>query len=175
MRSFFAIAVKFFSCRSTLKILFLIIAALAIFGTVFFLFHFKGKTEQAVTLEIHDTSSGKVYGSWPLGEAGEFAVEFIHSVNQSPVRETFKIDGRMIRPYSVRFSSFGAGMQSDLTEGQTLSRDGDSLVLSGFNTSYLELNYIVGADSDHLFFINDEIVCLRELCGKNVHITIRLR
>ena len=175
MRAFFALKVKLFSCRTASKVIVLALIVLTIFGTAFFIFHFKAKTDQSVILEIRGASSGKVYGRWPLEEAEEFAVEFIHSVNKSPVRETFKIDGRMIRPFSVHFSSFGAGMQSNLKEGVTLSRDGDSLVLSGFNDSFRELKYIVGTVSDHLLFINDETVSLRDLCGRNTHITIRLR
>ena len=149
--------------------------ALIIFGTVLNAFILIGCYAQTGIIEIRDTASGKVYGKWIIDKSEEFAVEFIHSVNQSPVRETFKIDGRMIRPVMVRFSSFGAGMLSDMEEGLTLSYDGDSLLMSGFGASYKELNYIVGTVSDHLLFINNEVVSLSELCGRNAHITIRLR
>ena len=121
---------------------------------------------------IKDTVSGRIYGKWPLAEVGEFAVEFIHSVNQSPVREFYRAEGRMLLPFAVRFSSFGAGMQSDLEDGQKLSRDGDELVISGFKTSFKELNYIVGTVSDHLLIIDGTTISLRELCGRNAHITI---
>jgi len=107
-----------------------------------------------------------------MEENGEFAIEFIHSVNMSPVRETFVIEGRTIRLLSVRFSSFGAGMQSDLEKGLTMVRDGDALVISGFTTSWRELNYIVGTVSDHLLYVNGETVSLRDLYGKNAHITL---
>ena len=148
----------------------LILAALVVSGAAFYVVHFKVRA-----LEIQDAASGKVYGKWPLGKAGEFSVEFIHSVHQSPVRETFRAEGRKMRPVAVRFSSFGAGMQSDVEEGQTLSRDGDAMIISGFSASYKELNFIVGTVSDHVLFINNEIISLRELCGRNAHITIRLR
>jgi hypothetical protein len=110
-----------------------------------------------------------------MEEGGEFAVEFIHSVNQSPVRDTFGVEGVLIRPRSVRFFSFGAGMQTDLEEGQTLTRDGDAMVISGFKSSFRELNYIVGTVSDHLLFVNGETVSLRDLCGRNAHITISIK
>jgi hypothetical protein len=126
-------------------------------------------------LEIRNSDTGKVYGRWPLDETGEFAVEFVHSVHQSPVRELFKIEDGMIRPVSARFYSFGAGMQSDLEEGQTLGRDGDALVVSGFRSSFKELNYIVGTVSDHLLFIGGECFSLREICGRNAHITIKIK
>jgi len=124
-------------------------------------------------LVIRDSESGRVYERRAVGDGGEFAIEFIHSVNQSPVRETFRLDGRHIRPLSVRFYSFGAGMNTGLEDGQIMERDGDAVIITGFNRAFDELNYIVGTVSDHLLIINGETVSLRELCGKNAHITIR--
>jgi hypothetical protein len=102
-------------------------------------------------------------------------------VNNSPVRETFAVnrDGFIV-PVEARFYSFGAGMPSAPEEGGggRLSRDGDALVLSGFadagaETGRRKLNYIVGTVSDHLLYINNEAVSLRNLCGRNAHITIQ--
>jgi hypothetical protein len=81
----------------------------------------------------------------------------------------------MIKPAAVRFFSFGAGMLSDLQEGQTLSRDGDAMVIDGFNSSYKDINYIVGTVSDHMLFINGEEVSMRKLCGRNAQITFSIK
>ena len=135
-------------------------------------FHFR---DTKTILEISDTNSGRIYGRWPLEEGEEFAIEFIHSVNQSPVRETFRAEGNEIMPRALRFSSYGAGMPTDLLEGQTMIYEGDSIVITGFSTSYRELNYIVGTVSDHLLFINDKTISLRDLCGRNAHITMRVK
>jgi hypothetical protein len=148
-------------------------AALASAGAVFFYLTNKAAPENV--LEILDSSSRAVFGKWPLEEKGEFAIEFIHSVNMSPVRENFFIEGKRIRLLSARFFSFGAGMQSDLEEGWTLERDGDALVITGYTTSWRELNYIVGTVSDHVLYINGETVSLRDLCGRNAHITLRVK
>ena len=126
-------------------------------------------------MQIRDSVSGKVYGKWSLEEGGEFSIEFIHSVHQSPVRETFRNENGTIRLVKVRFFSFGAGMQSGLEEGQTLTRDGDAMVITGYSVSLKELNYIVGTLWDHMLFINGEAVNLRELCGRNAHIVIGLK
>ena len=155
--------------------LILLLAALVISGAAFYFFHLNSSLGKSRTLEILDTNSGKIYGRWPLEENEEFAIEFIHSVNQSPVKEFFGVENRTIRPKAVLFSSFGAGMLSDLEEGMSISQDGEAMVISGFNYSYKELNYIVGTVSDHLLFINGETVSLRDLCGRNAHITIRSR
>jgi hypothetical protein len=127
-------------------------------------------------LEIRNADSGKVYGRWPLEENGEFSIEFIHSVNQSPVRDFYSAENGLIRLRAVRFFSFGAGMKSDLDGGLSSSRDGDAMVISGYTTTFKdkELNYIVGTVSDLLLYINNETVSLRDLCGRNAHINIHL-
>jgi hypothetical protein len=66
-------------------------------------------------------------------------------------------------------------MQTSLEEGQKLTRDGEFLVITGFRESYKELNYIVGTVSDHLLYINNEEISLRDRCGRNAHISIRVK
>ncbi|MDR0561167.1 MAG: DUF1850 domain-containing protein [Spirochaetaceae bacterium] len=126
-------------------------------------------------LSIADAESGTVYKQWLIKERDVFAIEFIHSVNNSPVKETFIVAGDEIRPIANRFAAFGAGMQSELEAGQQLTRDGEFLVITGFTASYKELNYIVGTVSDHVLSIHNETISLRELCGKNAHISIRVK
>ena len=157
----------------------LALAVLALLVALCIILLLKGKAEPASghseVLKILDSESGKVYGRWPLDDGAEFAIEFIHSVNQSPVREAFKAAGKKIQPVSARFYSFGAGMQANLEEGQAISRDGDALVITGFTHTLTEINYIVGTVSDHLLFISGQTVSLRDLCGKNAHITLRIK
>ncbi|MDR0689653.1 MAG: DUF1850 domain-containing protein [Spirochaetaceae bacterium] len=146
----------------------LVLAALVVSGAALL----RGLPKKLV---ISDASSGKVYGSWRIVEGTEFAVEFIHSVHNSPVRDTFRVRGRQIKPVATRFTSFGAGMQADLGEGQEMIRDGEALVITGFSQIYKRLNLIVGTVSDHLFFIDNERISLRDLCGKNAHIVVRVK
>ena len=134
--------------------------------------HFSGSHITGV-LEIRGSGSGRVYGRWQLDDSGKFAIEFMHSVNRSPVRETFRVEAGMLALKRVRFYSFGAGIQSDLGEGQKLSHDGDAMIISGFNFSLNEINLIVG--TDHFLIINNETINLKELCGGNTQITIRYR
>jgi hypothetical protein len=163
---------RLFLWSNLLLVFFVLITAAALY---FFLLKGKTAPNYFEALEILDTVSGKVYGSRPIDDGAEFAIEFIHSVNQSPVRETFKVEGGQIQPVSVRFYSFGAGMQSDLEEGQIMSKDGDAMIITGFNRNFAELNYTVGTVSDHLLIVNGETVSLRDLCGKNAHIRIRIK
>jgi hypothetical protein len=100
-------------------------------------------------------------------------------VHQSPVSECFQVEGNRIRPLATRFFAFGAGMQAELKEGQQMSREGDALVITGFTQTFQELNYIVGTVSDHILYIHrekeqSERISLRDRCGKNAHIVIRI-
>jgi hypothetical protein len=126
-------------------------------------------------LQVKDSSSGKLYGKWPVRETQDFSIEFIHSVNQSPVMEVFQVENKRIHIRSVQFSSFGAGMRSDLDDGLQMARDGDNMIIYGFDVSFEKLDYIVGTVSDHVLFINGEEVSLRDLCGKNAHISISVK
>jgi len=151
----------------------LALAALVFFGAAVYKHcSVKGPDKKPV-LEIRDAASGKIFGSWQLDESGEFFIEFIHSVNQSPVREKFKVDGKTILPVEARIFSLGAG--SDMEHGHTMSRDGDALLISGNFAPHTELNYIVGTVSDHVLIISEQTISLRELCGRNAHIAVRVK
>jgi hypothetical protein len=159
--------------------LYLILSVIALAGAALCVTLLKEKQSLSADgshiLEIVNAASGKVYSRCYVKDGDEFAIEFVHSVNNSPVREIFKVDGNEICPVAVRFYSFGAGMQSDLEEGQKMSRDGDAVVISGFNRPVTELSYIVGTVSDHLLLVNGQTISLRDLCGKNAHIKIRIK
>ncbi|MDR2068784.1 MAG: DUF1850 domain-containing protein [Spirochaetaceae bacterium] len=146
----------------------LIIAVLVVSGAVVF----RGLPKKLV---ITDTESGALYGRWPVKEGTEFAIEFVHSVNQSPVREVFQVRGRRIAAVAAVFSSFGAGMQTEPGKGEQLIREEDGTMrIVGFTRSFKSLAYIVGTVSDHILYIDADRISLRERCGKNAHITIRV-
>jgi hypothetical protein len=126
-------------------------------------------------LVIEDADTGRVYATRPAPEGMEFAISFVHSVNQSPVTDVFRVEGAGIRPVEARFRSFGAGIPDVLEDGLSLSRDGPGLVVTGFRQDFTELRYIVGVVSDHILFIQGERVSLRSLCGKNAHIVIKIQ
>ena len=165
--------------KNSFLLISLIFAVLVLAGTVLYFIHYRDqsriKAKETGILEIRDTETGKVLSVWPLDEHDEFAIEFIHSVNISPVRETYRIENGSIRLKSVRFYSFGAGMESDLGEGQILSQDGDAMLITGFDVSFKELNFIIGTVSDHVLYINNEVISLLDLCGRNANITIQYR
>ena len=125
---------------------------------------------------VYDRETGKTYRTFEVSEGSEFSVEFIHSVNKSPVIDVFVIrDGKIVADRTI-YSAFGAGVQTEIEEGQTLEYDENgNMVVSGFNIVFSEVKYIVGTVSDHILRIEGESISLTELCGKNAHIAFKLR
>jgi len=63
----------------------LLLVVLVLLGTVL-LFLWQDKN-----LVIMDADTGEVYGSWHMKEKDVFSLEFIHSVNQTPVVDEFMV------------------------------------------------------------------------------------
>ena len=106
-----------------------------------------------------------------VSEGDEFSVTFIHSVNQYPLTDVYEIrDGKI---YVVRtiYNNFGAGVQTEIEEGQTLEiNENGEMVVSGFNMEMPWLSYIVGTVSDHTLTLHEKEISLRELCGRNTKV-----
>ena len=126
-------------------------------------------------LTLRDSDSGRLIARWPVDEGAEFSIEFVHSVNQTPVRDVFVVAGMCLRPVETFFFSYGAGMQSELEPGQTLvTHDDGSQSITGYNTESEALHYIVGTVSDHVLTIGGDDLSLRDFCGRSAAVTLRV-
>ena len=78
---------------------------------------------------------------------------FIHSVNQYPLTDVYQIRDHKIYVVRTIYNNFGAGVQTELEDGQTLTYDENGeMVISGF---------------DKEITIHGKEISLRELCGRN--------
>ncbi|HHW67304.1 DUF1850 domain-containing protein [Defluviitalea raffinosedens] len=119
-------------------------------------------------LILKNSDTGEIIASFPVNDGDEFSVTFIHSVNNSPVTDVYQIrTGKMYVDRTIYYA-FGAGVQTEIEEGQSLEYGSDgAMIVSGFNKLMDRLSYIVGTVSDHILHINGKDISLRELCGKN--------
>lgn len=119
-------------------------------------------------LVLENGNSGKTIAAYPVKQGDEFCVTFIHSVNKSPVTDVYQVRNGKIYVVRTIYYAFGAGVQTEIEEGQTLSYGPDgSMIVSGFDKELQHLSYIVGTVSDHTLQIGGDTISLRELCGKN--------
>ena len=143
---------------------------LPILVSTFFTFGF------AQALIIEDTISSEAIARFDLFEGESFSIGFVHSVNQSPVEETYQILEGKIWLISCLYYHFGAGVLTEVQPGQEMVAQPDGgMLIRGLFYEIDELLYIVGTVSDHVLKIKGKIVSLRELCGQNRKILLRYR
>jgi len=120
-------------------------------------------------LTLRNAETGEVYAQYPVSDGDWFSIGFIHSVNKSPLTDYYEVQGDKIYVEKTVYYGFGAGVQTQIEDGQTLEYGEDgSMIVSGFHKEIPDLVYIVGTVSDHILVVNDgEEISLRELCGRH--------
>ena len=127
-------------------------------------------------LVLSSVKTGEVYGRYPVSTSDCFSIGFIHSVNKSPVTDYYEIREDGIYVVKTVYYGFGAGVQTELEEGQKLEYGDDgSMIISGFDRKMDDLVYFVGTVSDHTLTLEDgEQISLRDLCGRNAMVRFSL-
>lgn len=150
---------------NTLKFIAIAAAALIVAAAVLIL----AGSGPEFELTLSNAETGQVYGSFPVDEGDVFSVEFIHSVNQSPVIDHYEIrEGGDIYVTETHYFAFGAGVQTELNPGEYLEYGEDgSMQVKNINKHIPSLIYVVGTVSDHVMKIDGQEISLRELCGRN--------
>lgn len=126
-------------------------------------------------LVLYDSDTGVRYITEKAEDGMMFSVEFIHSVNQTPVKDTYIIENGEIRAYSTIYRSFGAGVQTALEGNQKMTYDEEgNMIITGFDITYDPLRYIVGTVSDHILTFKGEEISLRDMCGRNAKVVFEI-
>ena len=126
-------------------------------------------------LVLYDSDTGARYITEEAEDGLMFSVEFIHSVNQTPVKDTYIIENGEIRAYSTLYRSFGAGVQTALEGNQKMTYDEDgNMIITGFDITYDPLRYIVGTVSDHILTFEGKEISLRDMCGRNAKVVFEV-
>ena len=75
-------------------------------------------------LKNGDTGNHHIFS---IKDGDEFSVTFIHSVNNSPVTDVYQIRKSKIYVDRTIYYAFGAGVQTEIEEGQSLEYGQDGL------------------------------------------------
>ena len=113
---------------------------------------------------------------YPARKGDTFGIGFIHSVNKSPVTDYYELKKDGIYVVKTVYYGFGAGVQTELEEGQKLEYGDDgSMIITGFDRKMDDLVYYVGTVSDHTLTLEDgKEISLRDLCGRNAKVRFAL-
>ena len=162
----------------TLKNILKILNAIVI-STMAFLFLVSCTSLKSVenhSLIIYNNEGEKII-SYPLKTKEYFSIEFIHSVNKSPVVEYYKFDNNNnIYVYKTIYYNFGAGVPTELNRNEVMSYGEDgSIIIDNIDKKIDNLTYYLSSIYDHILKINDgESISLWEVCGKNMLISIKV-
>ena len=119
-------------------------------------------------LTQRDRDTGEQYGRYALGEGERFSIGFTHSINLSPVIDVYQIENGDIYVEETVYYHFGAGVQTQLNEGETLSYgEYGSMVVGNIHQKRNNVGYIVGTVCDHILTVDGQQISLRDLCGRN--------
>ena len=92
-------------------------------------------------------SPGQTERTVPLGQSRIFSLLYTHSVEKTPVVETFRVldDGRLLL-ISTAYKSYGVGLPSLPSEGKLTIRDG-WFVLENLQREYRDIRLRVGPEA----------------------------
>lgn len=100
-------------------------------------------------LELVDRDSGKVVFRRAVTDGERFTMYFRHSVERTPVFETYQVRGTRLRLLETVFYSFGAGLPTDASDAERLIVEDGRLRIIGFKREFERVLYAVGTVSDH--------------------------
>lgn len=124
-------------------------------------------------LVLTDCDSGKTLLRLSVAVGTEFSVEFMHSINRTPVRDVYEIrtGGRIFNTQCVYYS-FGTGVQTQLNEGETLRYQDGAMVISGIETDRTGMIYMIRQNSTHVLRVDDQAFFLPDLTDHDVKISV---
>ncbi len=75
-------------------------------------------------LKASNFKNGHYLKSWKIKDGEIFGIQYIHSVEQSPVLENFLVKGKDIRLQDTYFHSYGAGLPATTPYKTEITEDG---------------------------------------------------
>ena len=121
-------------------------------------------TDPVRCVVMPDAETDKVYFQQPLEADGVFSVSYIHSVNKSNVEEYYRLEeDDQLYLFRARYRAFGAGVATELEEGQTLSYEDGYMIIENIHYQIPNLVYRVGTVSDPLIHIGTQVWHMKDL------------
>ena len=116
-------------------------------------------------LTIRDGATGEVYARYRVQAGDCFSTGVIHSVNLRPLVDLYVIgEDHLIYAEETIYYQFGAGVQTELNEGETfeIAPDG-ALIVSDIHKPFEQLYCSAGGVSDRTLMLGDIRPVYRQL------------
>ncbi len=108
-------------------------------------------------LVLRNADTGQVYASYPVQPGDRFAIGFRHSVNKYPLTDVFEIsEDYHIYAQETYYYSYGAGVQTELNEGETFRIEEDgAMVVGNINNMVDGFRVNLNVITDHTLMLGD--------------------
>ncbi|WP_286951514.1 MULTISPECIES: DUF1850 domain-containing protein [Aminobacterium] len=97
-----------------------------------------------------------------IDNGDRFTIRCIHSVEKTPVDETYEIVEGYITLVETVYSDFGAGLPHCISENQSFTREPGKFIITGYNLKIPQLEIRVGRFADHAFLFKKNIIKLED-------------
>lgn len=98
-------------------------------------------------------ADGQILYSHPVNNGSSFAIQYTHSVAQTPVTDYFIIKNDEIWLDRTVYHDFGAGLPHSPENGQKLTQKHGQLVLEGYNQRLPQFTLRIGRVAGHKLLI----------------------
>ncbi len=124
------------------------------------------------TLIVTDAENGTELLTVPVDDGDQVTLEYTHSVERTPVRDIYIVDGPQLRLVRMEFHSYGAGLPAREAIDEI---DGDAFVVE-FDRPTDQLHVAPGRIANHTLRIDGHPYDLvAQSSGQSVTITVRDR
>ncbi|NLB73349.1 MAG: DUF1850 domain-containing protein [Firmicutes bacterium] len=153
-----------------MRVLRLIIVVIAA-GTILWISLFSPR----LTFKVEEMYSGVRLYQAPVKEGDGFVLEFVHSVERTPVKEVFRIerDGK-IYLVETEYESFGAGLPTMPDEREESVVEGGKIRITGMRREIEPFLVAVSPVPGHVLTVGGEEVVLASLAKPGTGLRIRV-
>ena len=126
-------------------------------------------------LQIREMRSGVNLYRASVKEGDEFTIEFVHSIERTPVREVFRIENDYkIYLVGTVYESFGTGLPTTPDEGAELVLEGGKIRITGMHRKLEPFLVAVSPVPGHVLTVGGEEVALADLAKPGTGLWIRV-
>lgn len=99
------------------------------------------KTE--ILLVIRDGKTGQLLWHAEVKQGEIFTLQWLHSINGTPVIETYTVDGERLVLTAMRFKDYGVGIPTELAPGERIVQQDGFFYVTGMHRVHETLNLSV--------------------------------
>ena len=101
---------------------------------------------------VAEQRTGVVFFDHSAGDVDTIELAWVHSIEKTPWREVYRIDGDELELTDVYLKSYGAGAPADI--GGVTTLENGTIHISDIGTTIPELSWVHSHDTHHTLTIN---------------------